>query len=232
MRTSIFISILFLSLFGFAQNDSASIDKVLKKLTGMEKLRHFNDSVRAAKLAIKEIPAPKKVIKEAPPVEEVELIAKPSTNTPIKTNRIAKDTVVKKPVVRIKETVVKDTIATKTVAIIEKDSVPSKGVAIIKFDKRSYELGSIDQGKIVVQKFTFTNTGTGILYITGVAPDCSCTSPEWSKDPIKPGEHGYVIATYDSKGDMGKFLKTITVIHNSEKGHTFLDIRGFVAPKL
>jgi len=70
------------------------------------------------------------------------------------------------------------------------------------------------------------------LFITDVVADCSCTSPDWTKGDIKPGEKGYVIATYDSKEDVGKFMKTITVLHNSGDGYTFLEISGFVAPKL
>ena len=103
---------------------------------------------------------------------------------------------------------------------------------VIHFDTAAYNLGSITQGDIARQKFTFINKGTDDLEILDVAADCSCTSPDWSKGPIKPGGTGYVIATYDSKEDMGNFMKTVTVIHNSGKGYTFLEIKGFVAPKL
>jgi hypothetical protein len=104
--------------------------------------------------------------------------------------------------------------------------------AIIQFDTATFNLGTIAQGAIAKQKFIFTNVGTEDLEIISVVADCSCTSQDWSKDPVKPGETGYVLATYDSKEDMGRFLKTITVLHNSGEGWTFLEINGFVAPKL
>jgi len=103
---------------------------------------------------------------------------------------------------------------------------------VVKFDTASYNVGSIDQGDVVIKKFTFTNVGTADLEIRSVSPDCSCTSPEWSATPIKPGEKGYILATYDSKDDIGKFLKTLTVIHNAGDGWSFVELRGFVAPKL
>ncbi|PCJ65886.1 MAG: hypothetical protein COA58_07330 [Bacteroidetes bacterium] len=102
----------------------------------------------------------------------------------------------------------------------------------ITFDTVDYNMGNIIQGVIVKQRFTFINTGTNNLEIINVVADCSCTSPDWTKDIIKPGEKGFVIATYDSKEDIGKFMKTITVLHNSGEGYTFLEIKGFVAPKL
>ena len=70
------------------------------------------------------------------------------------------------------------------------------------------------------------------LEIINVIPDCSCTSPEWSTEIVRPGMNGYIIATYDSHEDIGKFLKTITVLHNAGEGFTFLEISGFVSPKL
>jgi hypothetical protein len=31
---------------------------------------------------------------------------------------------------------------------------------------------------------------------------------------------------------MGKFMKTLTVLHNAGEGYGFVEIQGFVAPKL
>ncbi len=103
---------------------------------------------------------------------------------------------------------------------------------IISFDTSSFNVGSINQGEIIRKKFVFKNTGTDNLEIINVIPDCSCTSPEWSTEIVRPGMNGYIIATYDSHEDIGKFLKTITVLHNAGEGFTFLEISGFVSPKL
>ncbi|MBT8327747.1 MAG: DUF1573 domain-containing protein [Bacteroidia bacterium] len=103
---------------------------------------------------------------------------------------------------------------------------------IISFDTTTFNVGSITQGEVVKKKFTFKNIGTEDLEIINVIPDCSCTSPEWSTEIVRPNMNGYIIATYDSHDDIGKFLKTITVLHNAGEGFTFLEISGFVSPKL
>jgi hypothetical protein len=129
--------------------------------------------------------------------------------------------------------VITDTMYAQSVEPIQA-SVEDSNVlkAQIIFDTATYDMGSITQGEIAKQRFEFVNTGTQDLFITDVVADCSCTSPDWTKGDIKPGQKGYVIATYDSKEDVGKFMKTITVLHNSGAGYTFLEISGFVAPKL
>lgn len=105
-------------------------------------------------------------------------------------------------------------------------------VAEIFFDTLTFELGSITQGNVIIKNFTFTNIGSDDLEIISVVPDCSCTSTEWTEGIIKPGQKGYISVAYDSHDDIGKFLKTITVLHTAGEGFTFLEMVGFVAPKL
>lgn len=103
---------------------------------------------------------------------------------------------------------------------------------LIHFDTATYHIKNVTQGDIIKQTYTFTNTGTDDLALIDVVPDCSCTSPKWTKGAVSPREKGFIIVTYDSKEDIGKFLKTITVLHNAGEGYSFLELRGFVAPKL
>lgn len=103
---------------------------------------------------------------------------------------------------------------------------------LIVFDTMSYDLGNITQGEIAKRKFIFTNTGNAKLYVTQIVVDCGCTEPEWTQDAVMPGESGYIIAKYDSKDDIGKIQKSLTVVHNSDDGFTYLTLTGYVAPKL
>lgn len=106
-----------------------------------------------------------------------------------------------------------------------------RGLLLI-FDTITFDVGSITQGEIIEKTFTFTNTGNEDLEIINVLPDCSCTSPQWTDGVIKPGESGIIITKYDSHDDIGKIFKTITVLHNAGEGFSFLEIVGFVGPKL
>ena len=102
---------------------------------------------------------------------------------------------------------------------------------IIAFEQESFDLGNITQGEIIKRKFIFKNAGKVKLYVTQIEVGCGCTEPEWTQEAIAPGESGYIILTYDSKEDIGKIEKYATVVHNGE-GYSYLELTGFVAPKL
>ena len=60
----------------------------------------------------------------------------------------------------------------------------------IKFTEEVFDFGRITQGEKVSHAFTFKNTGTKNLIISGASGSCGCTVPEWPKEPIKPGQEG------------------------------------------
>ncbi|PLX05985.1 MAG: hypothetical protein C0596_15950 [Marinilabiliales bacterium] len=102
----------------------------------------------------------------------------------------------------------------------------------ISWDKTVHDFGKFNEadGKVVAT-FEFVNTGNEPLYITNVKASCGCTSPEWSKEPVKPGEKGYVKAAYDPNKRPGKFNKSITVTTNEFQPTSILRIMGEVIPK-
>lgn len=84
---------------------------------------------------------------------------------------------------------------------------------ILKWDTTAKDLGAIHQGVPSVVKFTFVNTGHSPIILTDVHPTCSCTAPDWTKNPVPPGQTGYVLATYNA-ATVGKFNKSIAVTTN------------------
>ena len=56
---------------------------------------------------------------------------------------------------------------------------------------------------------------------------CGCTTPEWPKEPIKPGGTATIKATYNAAA-MGVFTKTITVVSNANPNQKVLIIKGEV----
>lgn len=92
---------------------------------------------------------------------------------------------------------------------------PANGpTAEIKFDKETNDFGVIPQGVPASYTFIVTNTGKAPLIITNASATCGCTTPEWTKDPIKPGGKGYVKATYNA-ATPGPFTKAVTVTSNA-----------------
>lgn len=99
---------------------------------------------------------------------------------------------------------------------------------IIQFEKVEHDFGKILQGEQVSYTFKFKNVGNAPLIITGVEKTCGCTSPSFSKDPIKPGDSGKVTITYDSKGHKGFQNKRLVVKANTNPSETILRIKAQV----
>jgi hypothetical protein len=110
-------------------------------------------------------------------------------------------------------------------------SVSMYAQASIKISKDAHDFGSIEEGTQASFTFEITNTGNQPLVISNVAPSCGCTTPEWTRDPIQPGEKGKIMATYNSQGRPGAFTKAITVTSNATEPSRVLTIKGFVETK-
>ncbi len=87
--------------------------------------------------------------------------------------------------------------------------------ATMKFDKDLYDFGKIKVGDKVSHTFSFTNTGNLPLIITDAVASCGCTTPEWPKQPVKPGEKGEIKVTFNSAGKKGRQDKLITITSNT-----------------
>ncbi|MCH5242268.1 MAG: DUF1573 domain-containing protein [Muribaculaceae bacterium] len=102
----------------------------------------------------------------------------------------------------------------------------------IKFEETTYDFGNIrEDGGKVSHEFTFTNEGSDPLKITSAKAECGCTTPEYPKEEIAPGETGIIKVTYNPLGRPGGFTKVITVRCTGNPGKVNLKIRGTVLPK-
>ena len=100
--------------------------------------------------------------------------------------------------------------------------------AEIKFDKLTHDFGTFsEKNPVVTCVFTFTNIGEQPLIINQAMASCGCTVPEYTKDPIKPGEKGEIKVTYNGTGKFpGHFKKSITIRTNGVVEMTRLYIEG------
>ena len=102
----------------------------------------------------------------------------------------------------------------------------------IKFGEETFDFGTIKEEKGPADhKFTFTNTGAAPLVIQGVRSSCGCTTPSWSKEPVLPGDKGYVTARYNPRHRPGPFRKSLTITSNADAPTKVLFIKGVVEPK-
>ncbi|PKQ66544.1 hypothetical protein BZG01_10855 [Labilibaculum manganireducens] len=103
----------------------------------------------------------------------------------------------------------------------------STQVTQIKFDIMEIDMGQLEQGKPKTVSFQYKNIGEHPLLIQHVETSCGCTQPEWTKQPIKPGDSAEIKVSYDAKYS-GRFFKTITVFCNTLNGMNELKIKGEV----
>jgi len=116
-------------------------------------------------------------------------------------------------------------------SMVASDSIATKALTTIAFADTVHEFGTIKEGEKVSYIFKYKNTGENPLILEDVRPSCGCTLPEWTKDPIAPGEEGLIKVVYNSEGRPGEFHKTITVIANTPAEVALLKIQGKVTPK-
>ena len=96
----------------------------------------------------------------------------------------------------------------------------------LKFTNESHDFGSVEEGAAADHVFEFVNTGKEPLIIQRVQPSCGCTTPDWTKEPIAPGQTGMIKASYGTQGRPGHFEKTLTVFSNA--GTKMLSFKGTV----
>lgn len=97
----------------------------------------------------------------------------------------------------------------------------------VGFNKEKHDFGIIPNSKEAECTFEFTNTGKSILIINDVTTSCGCTVPEWTKEPVRPGNKGLLKVTYNPAFP-GAFHKIIEVIYNGPDSPAKLEICGEV----
>jgi len=105
------------------------------------------------------------------------------------------------------------------------------GKATIEFEETTHDYGTFKE-ESGPQSFTFKykNKGNVPLILNNVQPSCGCTTPDWERKPIAPGEEGYIKVSYNPKNRPGTFNKSIRVTSNAENSNVVLFIKGEVIP--
>jgi len=100
----------------------------------------------------------------------------------------------------------------------------------IIFEKIVHDYGTIIQGSNGETEFVFVNKGQKPIILNHVSASCGCTSPDWTKKPILPGEKGSVKVKYDTDV-LGSFTKSVVVSSNASNPNVTLIIRGNIVPR-
>ncbi len=92
----------------------------------------------------------------------------------------------------------------------------------LTFEKENIELGKVKKGEKRTFEYTFENTGTDNIEIE-IVSGCDCTTLDWTRGIIKPGESGIIDVIFDSTEkeasetvDVDIYLKNINPVSDSQ----------------
>jgi hypothetical protein len=118
-------------------------------------------------------------------------------------------------------------LASLSIQAQEKPATPQDSIV---FESTTHDYGTIVQGGDGNCEFKFTNKGKAPIVLNNVQASCGCTTPEWTRTPVNPGEKGSIKVTYNTN-NLGAFNKSITVSSNAINSPVVLSIKGLVNPK-
>ncbi len=110
-----------------------------------------------------------------------------------------------------------------------KTSESTDTLTSIEFESKTYAFGQVVKGEVVEHTFLFENTGSIDLQIQEVDAACGCTTPEWTKEPVKPGEKGKVRVKFDTQHQsFGNKTKQVAVYSNTSPSRNLLQFSAQV----
>lgn len=128
----------------------------------------------------------------------------------------------------MKRIVLLTSILLATVTGFAQEEVKAKDKGEMKFEHTRHNFGVFAQDTaIVTHEFIFTNVGKSPLIIHQASASCGCTVPEYTLEPIMPGEKGKITVTYNGKRRRpGVFRKSVTIHNNGRQTPIRIYIEG------
>jgi hypothetical protein len=107
-------------------------------------------------------------------------------------------------------------------------SLESGGTASIEFRTTRHDFGTVSQGEKLSCTFIYKNTGNAPLVIHSARADCGCTLPEYSSEPLGPGDEGRLKVVFDTRGFSGLQTKTVQLATNADNPLVTLALRAHI----
>lgn len=91
--------------------------------------------------------------------------------------------------------------------------------------------GFVKRGEVVNNEYEITNTGTEPLIISNAEVPCSCTTVDFPKQPILPGQKAKVTVSFNTTTVYGRQDRVVYLISNDPNGPHKLRYKGTVSNK-
>jgi hypothetical protein len=95
--------------------------------------------------------------------------------------------------------------------------------------KKNY--GYVKRGEIITNVFEISNTGNSPLIIEDVEVSCSCTTVDFPKKPILPGQKAKIMVVFNTTTTYGRQDRVVFVKSNDPKSPHKLRYKGTVSQK-
>ncbi len=107
-------------------------------------------------------------------------------------------------------------------------AAPAGPITTLALSEGHWDFKNVKKGESVEHIYEVTNTGDNPLIISEVVPGCGCTAPEFTKEPILPGEKGQVMLRFDSSSFEGFQNKQAQVYANVENSPVIISFTANV----
>jgi hypothetical protein len=121
-------------------------------------------------------------------------------------------------------------IAIALQACKDEDKMSNGILPVMTFAEKEHDFGTIPQDEKVNYDFNFTNTGAINLIISNAVGSCGCTIPQYTHEPVAPGESGVINVSFNSAGKSGIQHKTVTITANTKAGQETISIKASITP--
>ena len=132
--------------------------------------------------------------------------------------------------------VVEETTQTEAAPEVAQEAAPTAPAAqtgpatTVALSEANFAFGKIKKGDKVEHVYEVTNTGANPLVISEVKPACGCTVPDYTKEPILPGQKGKITLKFDSASFDGLVSKQAEVYANVEKSPIVISFSADIQP--
>ena len=103
--------------------------------------------------------------------------------------------------------------------------------ADIEFQTNIVDLGELshDDDKPVV-RLAYTNTGDQPLVVTEVRTSCTCTTVQYDRKRVMPGERGSIVITLDpAKAPEGNLYRVLQVYSSAHSGVKHITLKAVIS---
>jgi hypothetical protein len=108
---------------------------------------------------------------------------------------------------------------------------PSYSQPKIELKESKKNFGFVKRGEVIVNNYELTNSGDQPLLISDVEVSCSCTTVDFPKHPVLPGQKAIIAVTFNTATTYGRQDRVVIVKSNSQNGDVKLRYKGIVSNK-